>query len=150
MEFQKIAWKFFLKSGGESITTENLFKVFNGWIAHSPEIFVDPADYFHVHGGVKLVLAGHYVNFYWDDSAGQPGLMYSRIKDFEEKKNHDRLKHSLKNALSRLLDFLNAKEFSKVSFESSRLLFSIRDKALARNDSASEQRDLKRTCAFFK
>lgn len=77
MDLQKINWKIFFRNS-DVAKPDNFFRVFNSWIPGSPEIFIDVADYKHVHDGPLTVLIGHYVTYSLDSSGRRLGLLYSR------------------------------------------------------------------------
>ncbi len=77
MVIENINWKLYLDNP-EAANPEEFFRVFNGWIPESPEIYIDVADYQHVHDGPLVLLSGHYVNYVLDTTDGRPGLLYDR------------------------------------------------------------------------
>lgn len=147
MHIEKINWKAFVASSPKVLSSDTLFRIFNDWIPDSEEIFIDVADYDHCYGGVKVILAGHYTHYYWDETDGQLGLMYSRVRPFElngeadgnDSKNTDesskkKIKDSLISFLKRLEQFRQDPRLEgEVIFDPKRLRFSINDRALAPN-----------------
>src|SRR4051812_37318649 len=93
MNLQFINWKLHLENPAEAEPDE-WFKVFNGWIPDSPEIFVDVADYRHVQDGPVTILVGHYVNYSLDSTGRRLGLLYD-YKHPMEGGNRDKLRSSL-------------------------------------------------------
>jgi len=77
MDSQKINWKIFFKNP-EAAKADDFLRAFNSWIPDSPEVFIDVADYKHVHDGPLTVLVGHYVTYSLDASGRRLGLLYSR------------------------------------------------------------------------
>lgn len=77
MNLPKINWKIFFKNP-EVANPDDFFRAFNSWIPNSPEVFIDVADYKHVHDGPLTVLVGHYVTYSLDSSGRRLGLLYSR------------------------------------------------------------------------
>jgi hypothetical protein len=99
MNLQYLNWKIFLDNPAEA-EPEEWFKVWNGWIPDSPEVFLDVADYSHVHDGPVMVLVGHFLNLSLDANNRRPGLLYD-YKQPMEGGNADKL-------LSTLLGLLKA------------------------------------------
>lgn len=78
----KINWKIFFVNP-QAARPDDFFRVFNSWIPNSPEIFIDVADYKHVHDGPLTVLVGHYVTYSLDATGRRLGLLYSRNRSPE-------------------------------------------------------------------
>jgi hypothetical protein len=93
MDLQYLNWKVYLDDAAETEPDE-WFKVFNGWIPDSPEIFIDVADYKHVQDGPVVILVGHYLNLSLDHTGRRLGLLYD-YKHPMEGSNEDKLKSSL-------------------------------------------------------
>ena len=93
MDLQYLNWKLYLENPAEAEPDE-WFKVFNGWIPDSPEIFIDVADYKHVQDGPVTVLVGHYVNLSLDAGGRTLGLLYD-YKHPMAGSNEEKLKSSL-------------------------------------------------------
>ena len=138
MNIQKINWKIFLSKNSSSVSTDDLFRIFNNWIKNdNEEIFIDVADYSHCHGGTKVILAGHYAHYYWDETDGDLGLLYSRVKHLDMA-NSNKITVTLKSFLNRLKQFQeDDKIANKVQFDPRRLQFAINDRALAFNTEES-------------
>ena len=64
---------------------QHLIPVFHSWIQNKTldELVIDVADYSHVYQGPGVVLIGHAVDYYYDESEGKPGLLFSRKRDFK-------------------------------------------------------------------
>ncbi len=138
MNLQKINWKIFFKDPA-SAKPDDFFRVFNTWIPDSPEIFIDVADYQHVHDGPITLLVGHYADFALDDSDRKRGLLYSR-KRVEEGSNHEKLKRSLAATLKGAERLEKDPVFGgKISFKTSELQLIVNDRALAPNTSQTFQ-----------
>lgn len=132
MSVEKPNWKLFI-ANPERVVPGDFFKVFNTWIPNSPEIFVDVADYSHVHDGPLTLLVGHYVDYALDATGRRLGLLYNRKRNAERQAPID-LKTSLRETLAaakRLLDDPTLK--GKLAFKSDELLFMVNDRALAPN-----------------
>ena len=137
VNIQKICWKAYLTPSSPEVSTDTLFQVFNGWIPGSEDIFIDVADYVHCRGGVKVILAGHYAHYYWDETDMELGLMYSRLKPLEGD-NREKIKVSLMSFLGRLEQFRQDPRLKEqVHFDPKRLQFALNDRALAPNNEAT-------------
>ena len=77
MVIHKLHWKLRIDNPA-TVKPADFFKVFNSWIPDSPEVFVDVADYQHVHDGPLILLVGHYVDCALDATDRQLGFLYSR------------------------------------------------------------------------
>ena len=93
MNLQYINWKLHLNNPAEAEPDE-FFKVFNGWIPDSSEIFIDVADYKHVQDGPVTLLVGHFVNYSLDHTGRRLGLL-SDYKQPMEGGNEDKLRSTL-------------------------------------------------------
>ena len=137
MNLQKINWKAFLLNNALSISTEVLFRIFNDWIPNSEEIFIDVVDYSHCHGGVKVILAGHYAHYYLDETGDELGLLYSRVKPLEMD-NSEKIMTTLKSFLNRLRQFKEDPRIAnKIQFDLQRLQFTVNDRGLIPNTDSS-------------
>ncbi len=136
MDFSKVIWKFYFKSS-PNLSTQGLFKFFNGIIPDSPEVFVDVADYSHVYRGPLVLLAGHFADLSYDTSDGEFGIQYSlkRALPGEEGK-------TLLSSLSALAGYterlLKSEWFAEMtSLDTHKLFFAINDRAQASNNQES-------------
>jgi hypothetical protein len=79
MSVHRIQLKLFAQPGFV-IDTHRSVRVFHRWIKDRvlPEQLVDVADYSHVEHGPRVALIGHGSDYYLDDGAGRPGLLYFR------------------------------------------------------------------------
>ncbi len=131
---ENINWKIFLDNP-EAAKPEELFRVFNGWIPDSPEIFIDVADYQHVGDGPLVLLSGHYVNYVLDSMEGRLGLLYDRRQPYDVNlDNVARLKQSLLDTLraaKRLADDASFPE--KLKFFTGELRLVMNNRALTPN-----------------
>lgn len=135
---EKINWKLFIDRP-ESVATSDFFKVFNTWIPNSPEIFVDVADYAHVHDGPLTVLVGHYVDYCLDAGDRRLGLLYNCKR---KRRDPGQAPVSLESSLAEL--FTAAKRLcadpvfqGKLAFKGDELSFLVNDRALAPNTAAT-------------
>lgn len=136
MNLQKINWKICFK---DAVTAKPdlFFKVFNTWIPGSPEIFVDVADYQHVHDGPLVLLAGHYVDYALDATDRRLGLLYSR-KQAMEGASGEKVRLSLLDLLKATQRLEEDPAFGgTLKFTTNELLLIVNDRALTPNTPAS-------------
>lgn len=138
MELQKINWKLFIKTP-DTATPERFFKIFNAWIPDSPEVFIDVADYKHVHDGPLILLVGHYVDYALDATGRELGLLYNRKQPMEGSAA-ERVRQSLCDVLKAAARLADDAEFAgQLLFDTSRFGFIVNDRALAPNTAATFQ-----------
>lgn len=105
MDVHRIQLKLFAQPGFV-IDTHRSVRVFHRWIKDRvlPEQIVDVADYSHVPHGPRVALIGHGSDYYLDDGAGRPGLLYFRKRSAPPP--HERLADAFRRAFSaaRLLE----------------------------------------------
>ena len=72
-----------LASSESAAAPEDFIPVFHRWITERvlPELLIDVADYSHVHEGPGVLLVGHDAIYAYDESRGEPGLLYSRRRE---------------------------------------------------------------------
>ncbi len=72
-----------LASSESAAAPEEFIPVFHRWITERvlPELLIDVADYSHVHEGPGVLLVGHDAIYAYDESRGEPGLLYSRRRE---------------------------------------------------------------------
>lgn len=72
-----------LASRESAAAPEEFIPVFHRWITERvlPELLIDVADYSHVHEGPGVLLVGHDAIYAYDESRGEPGLLYSRRRE---------------------------------------------------------------------
>jgi hypothetical protein len=136
MDLQYLNWKVFLDDPAE-IEPDEWFKVLNGWIPDSPEIFIDVADYKHVQDGPVVILVGHYLNLSLDHTGRRLGLLYD-YKHPMEGSNEEKLKTSLLGLLraaKRLED--DAGFGKKPKFRAGELRLIVNSRAIAPNSPES-------------
>jgi hypothetical protein len=132
VNIQKINWKLFFEDIG-TLKPEDFFGVFNTWIPQSPEVFVDVADYQHVHDGPLVFLSGHYVSYSIDSSGDKLGLLYSRNREHDGS-NEEKILESLTEALNAANRLKTDASLSgQLKFNTQELLFLINDRALSPN-----------------
>jgi len=105
MDVHRIQLKLFAQPGFV-IDTHRSVRVLQRWIKEHvlPEQLVDVADYSHVQHGPRVALIGHGSDYYLDDGAGRPGLLYFRKRAAPPP--HERLADAFRRCLSaaRLLE----------------------------------------------
>lgn len=132
VNLQKINWKFFIETS-EVVTPDKLFRIFNAWIPNRPEVFVDVADYSHVHDGPFTVLVGHYVDYSLDMTDRKLGFLYSSKRD-KEGTNQEKLTATLKQAVDAALTLEQDPALEgKMKINTQEFLMIINDRALAPN-----------------
>ena len=132
MNLQFLNWKLYLKNPADADPME-YFQVFNDWIPDSPEIFVDVADYRHVHDGPVIVLVGHYLNLSLDATGRRLGLLYD-YKHPMEGGNEEKLRSTLLGLVRAALRLEQEARFSKKPrFRAGELRLAINSRALAPN-----------------
>ena len=132
MNLQFLNWKIFLDNPDQAVP-EEYFKVFNGWIPGSPEIFVDVADYQHVHDGPVIVLVGHYLNYSLDATGRRLGLLYD-YKQPMEGGNEEKLRSTLLGLLRAAKRLEDEREFPhRPRFRAGELSLTVNSRALAPN-----------------
>lgn len=132
MDLQKINWKFFFENP-QAARPEDFFKVFNTWIPGSPEIFIDVADYKHVHDGPLTVLIGHYTDYSLDATNRRLGFLYNSKRPLEGSQE-ERLAGSLKEFIKSCNRLTSDPIFKgKLKFNPKELQLMINDRALAPN-----------------
>ncbi len=140
MEIQKIIWKIYLADNGGSITAEDFFKVFNGWIPDSPEVFIDVADYQHVGQGPLIFLVGHYVDYSFDNEEDRYGLVYKRKQPIEGS-DGDRIKATFIEMLKAAQKLEADPQFEgRLKFDTTQFTFTVNDRATAPNTSETYER----------
>lgn len=134
MNLQKINWKLFFKDPTVA-KPDDFFRVFNSWIPDSPEIFIDVADYQHVHDGPLTVLIGHFVDYALDETDRRRGFLYGCKKTLEGDEE-ERLRTTLSSLLKAADRLVSDSLFGgKLHFLTNELEFTVNDRALAPNTS---------------
>lgn len=137
MNLQNINWKIFFKNPA-ALSPEEFFRVFNGWIPDSPEIFIDVADYKHVGDGPVIAIIGHYVNYVLDLDKGRLGLLYD-YKQHVEGSNEEKLRHSFLELLHAAKRLEGEEGFSAPPrFSLDEAVFTVNNRALAPNSKETE------------
>ncbi len=133
MNLQKINWRIFFKDPAEA-RPDDFFRVFNTWIPDSPEIFIDVADYQHVHDGPLTVLIGHFADYALDETDRRRGLLYSCKRSLEGDTG-DKIRTTLASVL-KAADRLVKDPFfeGRLHFLTNELELIINDRAIAPNE----------------
>jgi hypothetical protein len=132
MDLQYLNWKVYLENPAEAEPHE-WFKVLNGWIPDSPEVFVDVADYQHVQDGPVVILVGHYLNLSLDHTGRRLGLLYD-YKHPMEGSNEEKLKSGLLGLLRAAKRLEDESGFGKKpKFKAGELRFIVNSRAVAPN-----------------
>ena len=135
MDSFKLAIKFFADASS-TLKAEELVPFFHHWIqtqaisGHQP---IDVADYAHVKNGPGVMLIAYEGQFGYDQADGEPGLLYSRMRElegsFETRLNA--VAAAALGACARIEEALPG----KIHFRTDRVLFRINDRLLAPNNS---------------
>lgn len=99
---------------------EEFFKLFSTWIADSPEIFVDVADYKHVQDGPLVYLYGHFADYALDDSDRKLGFVgsYKRFNKEDAGKEYQVALEQFLKKCALLEEKFNRKDlFDKTSWQ---------------------------------
>lgn len=132
MDLQYLNWKVYLDNPAEA-EPHDWFKVWNGWIPDSPEVFVDVADYAHVQDGPVVILVGHYLNLSLDHTGRRLGLLYD-YKHPMDGGNEEKLKSSLLGLLRAAKRLEDEAGFGKKPrFNAGELRFIVNSRAIAPN-----------------
>lgn len=132
MDIQKINWKIFIEDPAAA-DPDRFFKVFNTWIPDDPEVFVDVADYQHVHDGPLVALVGYYTDYWLDATDRRPGLLYNRRLPVEGP-NGEKLTRSFGEILRAAVRLQQDPEFQgRLRFRKDEFLFIINDRGVAPN-----------------
>lgn len=131
MNLQHVRVKFFV-DGELTVDLQQIINTFHGWVAEQSmdEMMIDVADYRHVPNGPSVVMVGLKADFALDETAGRPGLLYSRKSEVEGS-NEDRVLEALKAATAacdRLEGAFDGLKFCRQGFE-----LTVNDRALAPN-----------------
>ncbi len=137
MNLQKINWKSLI-TNPKAVTPNDFFKVFSGWIGKPfletlPELFIDVADYQHVHDGPLTLLVGHRFDMALDDGDRRWGLLTSFKREMSEPQT---IQSTLLAHMTAALRLEQDPQFAgKLSFNFSEIELIINDRALAPNTS---------------
>jgi hypothetical protein len=138
MNLQNIQWKLHLAEGSAS-DPHDWFKAFATWIAGSPEVFVDVADYSHVEDGPVVFLSGHIVCYSLDGTGRRLGLLYERRQPAEGS-NTEKLKESLASLFKHAQLLETAESFKdKPKFLAGDIKFIVNNRGIAPNNDATFQ-----------
>ena len=97
MDRQKIGVKFFAVER-QPLPLTAFIDVFHGWIQASDGVYLDVADYSHMHHGPGIVLVAHEANLSIDETGGRRGFLFSQKAPLEGS-NQERLARVFRSAL---------------------------------------------------
>ena len=134
---QKIQIKLYLEEGS-SISTEDVFKIFNQWITETTdEVLIDVADYSHLPAGPQTLLVGHESNYCLDNTDQRVGLLYAR-KQPVSGDAATCLRQAMGAALAACKRLEDAPELAgKVKFRGEEILFIVNDRLQTPNSDAT-------------
>ncbi len=131
-----------LASSDSAAAPEEFIPVFHRWITERvlPELLIDVADYSHVHEGPGVLLVGHDAIYAYDQSLGEPGLLYSRRRETSPEtagiRTLDQRLESLLLCAFRACDRIEAEPRldGRVTFDRHRIELRVNDRLVARDD----------------
>lgn len=121
---------------------EEFIPVFHRWITERvlPELLIDVADYSHVHEGPGVLLVGHDAIYAYDESRGEPGLLYSRRRETAPEtagiRTLDQRLESVLRCAFRACDQIEAEPqlAGRVTFDRRRIELRVNDRLFANDD----------------
>ena len=131
-----------LASSESAAAPEEFIPVFHRWITERvlPELLIDVADYSHVHEGPGVLLVGHDAIYAYDESRGEPGLLYSRRRETAPEaagiRTLDKRLESLLLCAFRACDQIEAEPQldGRVAFDRHRIELRVNDRLVPRDD----------------
>ncbi len=131
-----------LASAGSTAGADEFIPVFHRWITERalPELLIDVADYSHVHEGPGVLLVGYDAIYAYDQSRGEPGLLYSRRRETSPELNGigalERRLESLLDCAFRACDLIEAEPQlgGRVRFDRHRLELRVNDRLVPREE----------------
>ncbi len=134
-----------LASRESAAAPEEFIPVFHRWITERvlPELLIDVADYSHVHEGPGVLLVGHDAIYAYDESRGEPGLLYSRRRETAPEtagiRTLDERLESLLLCAFRACDQIEAEPQldGRVAFDRHRIELRVNDRLVPRDDEAA-------------
>ncbi len=136
-----------LARAGSTAGAEEFIPVFHRWITERvlPELLIDVADYSHVPEGPGVLLIGHDAQYGYDQSRGEPGLLYSRRREtspaLEGIGTLDRRIESLLACAFRACDLIEAEPQleGRVAFDRHRLELRVNDRLVPQDEDTSAE-----------
>ena len=136
-----------LARAGSTAEAEEFIPVFHRWITERvlPELLIDVADYSHVPEGPGVLLIGHDAQYGYDQSRGEPGLLYSRRREtspaLEGIGTLDRRIESLLACAFRACDLIEAEPQleGRVAFDRHRLELRVNDRLVPQDEDTSAE-----------
>jgi hypothetical protein len=135
LKANKVVIKLYLAEG-VSVDQAEYIPVFHRFIREKivPDIWIDVADYRHVHEGPGVMMIGHETNFAMDQGAGRTGLLFNR-KRGDLGGLAENLNHAINSTLVLAKAMEEAPEFKgALRFSTGRLYIGINDRLLAPNE----------------
>lgn len=131
MNLQHVRVKFFV-DGELTVDLQHVINTFHGWVAEQSmgEMMIDVADYRHVPNGPSVVMVGLKADYALDETAGRPGLIYSRKSELDAS-NEDQVVEAIKAAATACTRLES--EFEGLAFNRQELEVTINDRAVAPN-----------------
>ena len=131
-----------LASSESAAAPEDFIPVFHRWITERvlPELLIDVADYSHVHEGPGVLLVGHDAIYAYDESRGEPGLLYSRRRETAPEtagiRTLDERLESLLLCAFRACDQIEAEPRldGRIAFDRHRIELRVNDRLVPRDD----------------
>lgn len=131
IDIKKINWKIYFEDANK-VDADAFFRGFASWIENSEEVFVDVAEYKHVHDGPITVLIGHLCDYWLDGTFRRRGLLYNQRQNFEGD-NRAQIRKSLFALINAAERVSAEEEFGGVGFKADELTFTINDRLIAPN-----------------
>ena len=136
-----------LARAGSPAAAEEFIPVFHRWITERvlPELLIDVADYSHVPEGPGVLLIGHDAQYGYDQSRGEPGLLYSRRRETSrELEGVGSLEERLRSLLAcafRACDLIEAEPRleGRVAFDRHRLELRVNDRLVTQDEDTSAE-----------
>ena len=131
-----------LAADDTEVAAEEFITVFHRWITQRvlPELLIDVADYSHVHDGPGVLLVGHDAIYAYDESGGEPGLLYSRRRETSPEldgiRTLDQRLESLFLCAYRACDQIESEPqlSGRVRFDRRRVELRVNDRLIGRDD----------------
>jgi len=132
MDLQKINVKFFVDNSG-AVPLTRFIGVFTSWIQASDGIYLNVADYSHVHAGPGILLLAHDANISMDNTGNRLGLLYNRKQPLRGT-NREKLLLTFRTALETCRRIEEEPTLQgKCTFRGNEAFFLINDRLLAPN-----------------
>ena len=141
MDLQHLRVKIFVKDAAD-FDLDVLIPIFHGWIQEQAQdelMFIDVADYSHVHQGPGIMLICHEGHFAMDEAGGRLGLAYAN-KRLALGNMQDRIRCALRRVLDAAQRLeAEPKLAGKITFRSDELDLCVDDRLCAPNTAETFQ-----------